>query len=334
MTSKLEVSVKGLFQKTAVSKQKILVIVGPTASGKSDLAIKLAKRFHGEVISADSRQVYKGLDIGSGKLSKKEMKGIPHHLIDVVSPKKTFSVSDFQKLANKKIEEIIKRDKLPIICGGTGFYIQSIVDGIILPEVKPNLKLRKELEKLGVNQLFEKLKVLDPVRAKNIDAQNPRRLMRAIEIATALGKVPKLMGTEDSPWGILKGSPRYHFLQIGIKVPDEILRKKINKRLAQWFKQGLVEEVKKLRKQKISFKRIKEFGLEYFYVAEFLEGKIDKKEMIEKSQTAIYQYAKRQMTWFKRDKRITWIEAGPRGVEPRSTVLETVILPLNYEPLG
>ena len=322
-------------------KNEVLVIVGPTASGKSDLAIKLAKHFGGEIISADSRQVYRELNVGSGKLNVKERKGIPHYLIDVVGARQKFDVAKFQKLANKKIEEIIKRDKLPIICGGTGFYIQSIVDGMVLPKVKPNLKLRKELEKLSVEELFKKLQALDSVRAKKIDANNPRRLIRAIEIATALGKVPKLInrtrtGTENSPWGIFKGSSWYQFslqfIQIGLKVPDEILREKINQRLARWFKQGLINEVKKLRQQKISFKRIKEFGLEYFYVAEFLEGKISKPEMIEKSQTAIYQYAKRQMTWFKRDKRINWIEAGPRGVEPRSTVLETVILPLNYEP--
>ncbi|MEK7587135.1 MAG: tRNA (adenosine(37)-N6)-dimethylallyltransferase MiaA [Patescibacteria group bacterium] len=299
-------------------KPKVLVIVGPTASGKSGLAIRLAKRFNGEVISADSRQVYRGLEIGSGRLEVREMRGIKHHLLGIVSPKKVFSVSDFQKLATKKIEEILKRGssrhgrgKLPIICGGTGFYIQSIVDGIILPEVKPNLKLRKELEKLSVKELFEKLKVLDPARAKNIDANNPRRLIRAIEIATKLGKVPKLQHTKNYRGDT---SVRVDFIQIGIKVTDEILRKKINQRLARWFKQGLLNEVKKLRKQKISFKRIKEFGLEYFYVAEFLEGKISKQEMIMKSQTAIYQYAKRQMTWFKRDKRINWIPAGKSAI--------------------
>ncbi|MBU4078319.1 tRNA (adenosine(37)-N6)-dimethylallyltransferase MiaA, partial [Patescibacteria group bacterium] len=163
-------------------KPKIIVVVGPTASGKSDLAVEIAKKYNGEVVSADSRQVYKGMDIGTGKITQKEMQGIKHYLLDVASPKTRFTVAQYQKKANQAIGEIIKKEKLPILCGGTGFYIQSIVDNIAIPKVKPDLKLRKNLEKQSAEELFEQLKKLDSERAKNIDKYNKRRLIRAIEI--------------------------------------------------------------------------------------------------------------------------------------------------------
>src|SRR5579864_8715932 len=185
-----------------MGNSKILVILGPTATGKSDLAVGLALKFNGEIISADSRQVYKGLDIGTGKITKKEMKGVSHYLLDVASPKKTFTVSKFKELADRKIEDILKRNKLPIICGGTGFYIQSIVDNIVLPDVDRDEKLRKRLVDKSKNELLLLLKKLDPERAKTVDYNNPPRLIRAIEIATALGKVPHL-GTEFPKFEIL-----------------------------------------------------------------------------------------------------------------------------------
>ncbi len=165
---------------------KLIVILGPTASGKSDLVVKLAKKFGGEIISADSRQVYKGLNIGSGKITKKEMQGVPHYLLDVANPKRRFTVAQYQKLAFKKIKEIQRRGNIPFLVGGTGFYIQSIVDRIVIPEVKPNWKLRKNLAQKTTDELFLMLKKLDSDRAKNIDAKNPRRLIRAIEIALSL----------------------------------------------------------------------------------------------------------------------------------------------------
>ena len=173
-------------------KRKIIVILGPTASGKSALAVKIAKKINGEIISADSRQVYKGLDIGSGKITKKEMGGISHYCLDIVSRKKIFTVVDFKKCADKAIEEIFAKNKTPIIVGGTGLYIQAIVDNIVLPKVKPDWKLRKELEKKTTEEMFAMLKKLDPKRAKNIDAKNPRRLIRAIKISKTLIKIPNL----------------------------------------------------------------------------------------------------------------------------------------------
>ncbi|MDQ5971125.1 MAG: tRNA dimethylallyltransferase, partial [Patescibacteria group bacterium] len=172
------------------NKPKIIVILGQTSTGKSDFAVQMAKEIGGEIISADSRQVYKGLDLGTGKITKKEMRGIPHHLLDVANPKKTFTVSDYKKITEKKISEISKNSKVPILCGGTGFYIDAIVSGQIFPEVPPNKLLRKELENKSKEELFKILKKLDKNRAETIDKDNPVRLIRAIEIAEALGSVP------------------------------------------------------------------------------------------------------------------------------------------------
>ena len=284
------------------------MILGPTASGKSALAVKIAKKINGEIISADSRQVYKGLDIGAGKITKKEMGGISHYCLNIVSPKKIFTVADFKECAEKAIEKIFAKNKTPIIVGGTGLYIQAIVDNIVLPEVKPNWKLRKELEKKTTEEMFEMLKKLDPERAKNIDAKNPRRLIRAIEIAKKLGKTPKLksMSRRDLDIG-----------QIGIKLPDEILKKNIEKRIKKMLKNGLVSETNKLRKSGLSWKRIYELGFEYKYPALFLQNKIGKDEMLVKMLIENWQYAKRQMTWFKRDKRIKWINFSTFSLSPR-----------------
>ena len=284
------------------------MILGPTASGKSALAVKMAKKINGEIISADSRQVYKGLDIGSGKITKKEMSGIPHYCMDIISPKKIFTVVDFKKCAEKAIEKIFAKNKIPIIVGGTGLYIQAIVDNIVLPEVKPNWKLRKELEKKTTEEMFGMLKKLDPERARNIDAKNPRRLIRAIEIAKKLGKTPKLMSMSRRDLDIR---------QIGIKLPDEILKKNIEKRIKKMLKNGLVAETKKLKSSVLPWKRIYELGFEYKYPALFLQNKISKDEMLAKMLIENRQYSKRQMTWFKRDKRIKWINFPTFSLSPR-----------------
>ncbi|MCE9585206.1 tRNA (adenosine(37)-N6)-dimethylallyltransferase MiaA [Candidatus Nomurabacteria bacterium] len=280
---------------------KVFVIVGPTASGKSNFAVDIALQNKGEIISADSRQVYKGLDIGSGKITKKEMRGVPHHLLDIANPKNSkFTVVDYKKLADKKIKEILDRGNLPIICGGTGFYIDAVVNRIILPEVPPNEKLRKILNKKSEIELLKILKSLDKNRAKNIDAKNKVRLIRAIEIAKALGKVPK----------IKQVPPVYEFIKIGLSVPKEILTEKIHTRLLARIKKGMLNEAEKLHKQGLSWKRMEELGLEYKFMALYLQGKITKQEMITQLETAIIQYSKRQITWFKRDKNIKWIDSN------------------------
>jgi tRNA dimethylallyltransferase len=288
---------------------KLIVILGPTASGKTDLSIKLAKKHNGEVVSADSRQVYKGMNIGSGKITKKEMQGVPHYLLDVANPKTRFTVAQYQKLALRAIENIQKKGKLPILVGGTGFYIQSIVDGIIMPEIKPDWKLRKKLEKMTTEEMFEKLKSLDPKRAQSIDFKNPRRLIRALEIILSTGNsISPLIYRSPTP-----GS--FDVLEIGVKKSSENLKKLINKRLLKRLnKNALINEVKKLHKT-LSWKRLEEFGLEYRFVAQYLQNKLTYQEMIDKIQIESEHYVKRQITWFKRDKRIHWIENNKEAIQ-------------------
>ena len=278
-------------------KPKILVVLGPTATGKSDIAVQLAKDFNGEIISADSRQVYKGMDLGSGKITKKEMMNIPHYLLDVVKPQTYFSVAKYKNLADDAIEKIIKKSKTPIICGGTGFYIDSIVKNILLPEVPPNQKLRKELEKKTIEQLFDMLQKLDSKRASTIDKNNPTRLVRAIEIAKVLGTVPE----------IKKLPQKYDFIFIGLDLSDKILKERISIRLIKRIDKGMIKEISNLHKNGVSWKRLESFGLEYRQTALFLQNKITKEHMIKNLNREIWNFVKRQRTWFKTNKKIIWI---------------------------
>ena len=290
--------------------QKVMVVLGPTAVGKSTLGVDLALRYRGEIISADSRQVYTGLDIGTGKITKKEMRGIPHYLLDVGSPRRQMSVSTYQKLARKKLAEISGRGNVPIIVGGTGHYIESIVNDIVFPEVPPNLPLRKRLEKKSPKELFAMLKKLAKARASTIDASNPRRLIRAIEIARALGTVPPYQNTPKTD---------IDPLFIGMVLPPEILKKKIATRLFARIRGGMIAEVKTLHAKGLSWKRMEELGLEYRYISRYLRGLLTKEKMLEQLESEIAHYAKRQLTWFKRDKRIRWF----RPTE-KPTILRTV----------
>jgi len=275
-----------------MQRSTIIIILGQTVTGKSELAVQIAKKINGEIISADSRQVYKGLDIGTGKVTKKEMHGIPHYLLDVANPKEKFTVVKYQEKAISAITDICKRNKTPIICGGTGFYIDAITKGVIFPEVPPNTKLRKELYSKSAITLFEYLEKLDKRRARDIEIKNEQnnkvRLVRAIEIATYLGEVPK----------IKTAKPNYKFIKIGLYLPEEKLRSKIEKRVGKMFKMGLLNEIKKLKKSGISNKRLREFGFEY--------DNPTKEKVIAET----LKYAKRQMTWFKRDKEIKWFDAS------------------------
>jgi len=296
---------------------KLIVILGPTASGKSELAVKLARKFNCEVVSADSRQVYKGMDIGTGKITpdtknssnfstgqvKKKYifthKGIPHYCIDVASPKRKYTVARFKKEALKAIKKIHKMGKVPIICGGTGFYIQAVVDKLIIPKVEPDWKLRKKLEKKTIKELFEELKKMDPRRAKTIEPKNKRRLIRALEIVIKTNKPVPTLKKEKSDFALLI---------IGIKKTPEELKKLIAKRLVKRIKKGMISEVRKLKNSGLSWARLESFGLEYRWIARYLQKKINYEEMIEKLQKDIEHFAKRQMTWFKRDKRIKWLK--------------------------
>lgn len=304
--------------------KKLIVILGPTASGKSDLAIKIAKKFNGEIISVDSRQIYKGMDIGTGKVPKDKLKvknqkdyfyqGIQHHLLNVASPRHRFTVVQYRKLALKTIEKVFKNGKIPILCGGTGFYIQAVVDGILIPEVLPDWKLRKKLEKKSVKELYQIFKKLDPKRAKTIEKENPRRLIRAIEIAKKIGHVPAFK----------KKPLPYPVLLIGIKKEKKELNSLIKKRFLKWLKEGFLKEVLRLKNpptgKGLSWQKIESFGIHYRTAAQYLQnkpstfykqkvrGKITKEEFTKSSLIELQNYAKRQMTWFKKDKRIVWIK--------------------------
>ncbi len=386
---------KKLFRK----KPKVIVVLGQTATGKSDLAVELAKHFDGEVISADSRQVYRGMDLGSGKITKGEMQGVPHHLLDVASPQETFTVADFQKLGKEAIEDILTRGKVPIVCGGTGFYIDALVYEMDFPAVPPNEELRKELGEKSLEELQEIYfslvresqkkslqnwwkekffqvknslkKVLDsrfrgndkgvygngkgiyendkeksendkrenrnneeksgnderkseddkkyqrsprrsahaPLLAmtnnidhsaprNDIDLQNPVRLIRAIEIIQTLGYLPKV-----------KKKHPYDVLFIGLTLPKEKLDKRIYERIVKRLDQGMLDEAKKLLQEGVNHERLQALGLEYRYMSKYLLGELSYEEMIDELFRATKRFARRQRTWFKRNREIHWFSS-------------------------
>ena len=276
----------------------LIAIVGPTSSGKTSFSISLAKSLKksgiiAEIVSADSRQVYKGLNLLSGKVTKKEMAGIPHHMLDIVNPKRVYSVAEFKKDAEKAIDAILARGHLPILVGGTGFYIDAVTKGVILPEVKANPRLRKSLSRLSVDKLFAKLQNIEPSRAQDIDKHNSVGLIREIEIATTLGKVPSI-----------KKKPKYKVLTIGLDLDDVVLKKNIKTRLVSRVKAGMLNEAKKLHDAGLNYKRMEELGLECRYASLYLQKNITKEQLLSELEMAIWHYAKRQRTWFNRDKEI------------------------------
>lgn len=299
---------------------KIIVILGPTAGGKTGLAVKLAHKYNGEVVSADSRQVYKGMDIGTGKdldeyeftVRGKKVK-IPYHMIDVVSPKTEYSLAKFQKQAFKAIDDILDRGKLPIVAGGTGLYLQAIVDNYQLSSVKANKELRERLEKESVEQVFAELKKIAPAFAKRLNQSeqgNKRRLIRYIEVME-----PSKKAGRHGTWNMeqKKKKKDYKFLILGITWPKDILRERIYKRLVDRLEnEDMVGEVERLHKEGVSWKRLEKFGLEYKFISLYLQGKLEYEEMVEQLNIASRQFAKRQMTWFRRwekqGRKIKWVK--------------------------
>jgi tRNA dimethylallyltransferase len=281
---------------------KLIVILGPTASGKTGLSLKLAKKFSGEVVNADSRQIYKGMDIGTGKVVDKE--GMRHYLLDVVNPDKEFTLADYKKKAVAVIKDILGRGKTPFLVGGTGLYIQAIVDNLEIPAVPPNKKLRMQFEKEikksgGLEKWYKKLLKLDPGAAKAVDKKNPRRVIRALEICLATGQ----------PFSKFrkKGEPLFNVLQIGLSVSREKLYENIDRRVEQMVEDGLVSETKKLLK-KYSPNLPSMSGIGYKEIGDYLRGDYGLPEAIQKIKYRTHAYARRQMTWFRRDKRIKWIK--------------------------
>lgn len=270
--------------------RKIIVVAGPTASGKSDFAVNLALQNNGEIISADSRQVYKGLDIGTGKITTEEMKGVPHHMLDVADVGEDFSVAEYAKLAKPIIEDIFARDKTPIICGGTGQYIDALIYDVELPAVPPNETLRQELEKKDVDELYRELAEKDPYRADDIDRYNKVRLIRALEIVHELGFVPPVVEAK------LVYETEFYLMHPA----RDVIRQRIEKRLLTRLENGMLDECKRLLANGITHEQLEKLGLEYRYMSRHLRADISYTEMVEELKNKICQYAKRQDTWNKK----------------------------------
>ena len=287
------------------NKPKVLVILGPTASGKTKLGVDLARKFKGEIISADSRQVFQGMDIGTGKDLAEYGRGrdkVKYHLISIANPKKDFDLAKYQKLAFKAIEDILGLKKLPIIVGGSGLYLQAIINNYELSSSSTNRKKRDELEKLGASELFRRLEKLKPSFAKKInnsDKNNARRLARYLEIVENGGTIDRRL---DSP---------YEFLILGLDFPNEVLRERVSYRLLKRFEEGMIAEVKNLKEAGLSNERLESFGLEYRYINRHLNGVLSYNDMLKELEIASYRFAKRQKTWFKRFEkqggRIYWL---------------------------
>jgi tRNA dimethylallyltransferase len=283
----------------SLSMQNLVVILGTNASGKSELAIRLANHLGGEVVSADSRQVYRGLDLGSGKITPADAGTVKHHLIDVADLSDFFTLAQYQRAAYSAIDSISRAGKRPLLVGGTGLYISAIVEGYELVDVPTNNPLRAELEGLSLPQLIERLKKSDPDAAVRIDKNNPRRLIRAIEIAAA-GRTHATAH---------RSSPRYNCLQLGLTWPLEILEQRIEKRLRDRLAHGMIEEVAGLRTRGVSDTRLDKLGLEYRYITRYLRGELATLDDLRRELAiAIRQFAKGQLTWFKRDSRIIWLD--------------------------
>lgn len=277
---------------------KVLVIVGPTASGKTAVAIKIAKHINGEIISADSRQVYRGLDIGSGKVTPQEMQGINHHLIDVASPGEYFSVEDFRTLGNQALTDISERSKIPIICGGSGFYIDSLVFNKVYPAIDP--KVKKDLQNLDITSLQELAKAeLPAIILDKIDMNNPVRLRSRLGLWRTHGELPQP--------NIIKRDLNFDFIWLGLDPDKTVLNENITKRTNERIESGLVAEVQSLLNDKVSSRWLYSLGMEYQLTTEHLvKGKADIEQLKQQIITADLQYAKRQMTWFKKNQLITW----------------------------
>lgn len=274
---------------------KLVVIAGTNASGKSGLGVKLAGHYGGEIISADSRQTFRGLDLGSGKITPEEMQGVPHHLIDVAEPGDFFSMHDFQRLAYTAIDDIIAREKTPFLVGGTGLYVASVTEGYLMSSSAPDLEYRNYLETFTTPRLYEML--IEQLPDIEIEKNNRNRVMRVLE---------KLHAGDDY---VPSCEKRYDTLKLGVTWDRETLKARIDERLERRLSEGMIEEVKGLMDAGVSLEFLYKLGLEYRFIAQYLTGEIpDKADMIEQLGNAIKKFAKRQMTWFRRDKDIIWLD--------------------------
>ena len=287
--------------------QKVVVICGPTASGKTALSIELAKRINGEIVSADSMQIYDEMNIGTAKPDQEEMQGIKHYLIGNIKPTNRYSVSEFKKNAISAIKEIISKEKMPIVVGGTGLYVNSLVYGIDYPEIQTNLEYRKELEKIveekGLQYLFEKAVEIDKEAMKNISPNDKKRILRVLEIYKETGKTKTELERESRKNGI-----PYDYKIFAINMPREILYDRINRRVDIMIEKGLIDEVSSLYEKYGESLLTSMQAIGYKEVVEFLKGNCTKEEMIEKIKMETRRYAKRQLTWFRKIENIQWLD--------------------------
>ena len=291
---------------------KVVAVVGTNASGKSALGIALAKKYDAEIISADSRQVFRGLDLGSGKVTPEETQGVPHHLIDVREPNEFFSMADFQRMAYQAIDDIRGMGRLPMIVGGTGLYVDSVLDGYLLSDKEPDLAYRAELEKLTTPQLYDMLLELKP--DVQVEKNNRNRVMRIIE---------RIHDGDDATPG---KQARFESLRLGVSWPREVLGRRIDERLERRVEQGMIEEVQRLMDEGATTEFLLGLGLEYRFITQYLIGEIpDRQVMLDKLAIAIKQFAKRQMTWFRRNPEIVWLDMSGDAFDQACTAVDAFL---------
>lgn len=292
--------------------EKLVIITGTNASGKSGLGVRLAKQFDAEIVSADSRQVFRGLDLGSGKITSEEMKGVPHHLLDVADPNDFFSMSQFQSMAYDAIDDILRRSKKAFLVGGTGLYVNSVADGYNLQKGEPDPELRKEVESKTIEELTEIIREKNPEALAKLDLQNKRRLERAAEKA--------LSGNANE----LPSTPRYETLVIGVTWPKEVLYERIRERLDRRLDEGMIDEVKHLREDGATDEFLFKLGLEYRYILMYLRGEFDSFDAFyDKLFMEIRHLAKEQMTWFRKRTDIHWIDMQGDPFEDAVKLIES-----------
>ena len=279
-----------------MSLPKLIVVLGPTACGKSSLGVELARHCNGEIVSADSRQVYRGLDLGTGKITPDEMEGIPHHMLDVVEPNTPYSVADFQRGAYAAIDDILSRGKQPLLVGGTGLYIRAVTQGFVFQDTPPNPALRAELEQLSARALYDRFRALTGLTLNESEQHNQQRLVRAVEKAEAGG------------YADAARVPRYDVLQLGCTYPRDVLHRRIDHRLRARLDAGMVQEVASLRAAGVTDAFLEGLGLEYRYLCRYLTGQLkSENELVDELGRAIKRFAKRQVQWFQKDE-VLWLD--------------------------
>ena len=301
-----------------MNKPKVIVICGPTASGKTALSIELAKRINGEIVSGDSMQIYKDMDIGTAKPTKEEMQGIKHYLIDYVSPEERYSVAEFKKDAICAIEEVLEKQKVPIVVGGTGLYIDSLTKGIEYNDIKIDLKYRDKLESIaqteGLEILYNEAIKIDKEAMEKISHNDKKRIFRVLELYKATGKTKTQIEKESRE----KENP-YEYIMFGIKMDRELLYTRINTRVDKMIEQGLIKEVQEILNKYEDFPTAMQ-GLGYKEVKEYLDGNLTKDEMIDKIKMETRRYAKRQLTWFRRNENIIWLDGMAKEADVQKNI--------------